>query len=225
MRIFYTSLLPGVFGMLRPIVIGSCVWLIACSTNPSEWEVVINRRVARIEVDASAVRSHEMVFSWIYYPVGDPELLEHERHEIIFETSRGDREVLRAPPTELLIGIKNGHSIDEVVQLLPGIHAQFVTSLLQGRAIHIRVVGPLGWKEAAKIISRWSSVDWVENSYRRAWGPVPAGQYGDFAVAAVGGSGVPGDYRLQVQAGDTVWARYVQPTGEVLSAWTTIPAQ
>ncbi|MHB1328988.1 MAG: hypothetical protein ACYC2K_12370 [Gemmatimonadales bacterium] len=130
--------------------------------------------------------------------------------------------MLRAPATELLVGVKSGSSADDVIQLLPSIHAQYVASLLQGRAVHIRVVGPLGWKEAERAISRWPPVDWVENNYRRAWGPVPAGQYSDYAVAAVGGSGEPGDYRLQVRPGDTVWARYVQPTGDVLSTSTVV---
>jgi hypothetical protein len=168
--------------------------------------------------------------------LADPERpwRQHERLEVILETSRGDREVLvrgsanvcrlRALQnydcTAFVISMDAGHAVDELSSLIEATGASIEFRFITGAgAVRLRE----GDLDAAMAKARtWPNVRSVEYSIAAQTGLVPGELvFTDTLLRLVRGDVVPLDGALQIAPGDEVRVRYRQPSGIDLVASET----
>ena len=205
----------------RGWLLAATLGFLGCATNPQRpTEVIIVRAVATLQFHPP---TDSVIVVDVLYETTEPRLLEMERSEIHFEASSGDKETVLAPPNEYIVGMLPGRSVEDFRAMLTQLDARYTRSLLHQMFVTL-VLGPYGRQQAEAVIAATPGVDYVEYSTRREimGGPFPTPTHA-FAAVTLGGSGAPGDHKLFVTSGDTVWARHAQPDGTLKSSFVVVP--
>lgn len=153
------------------------------------------------------------------------ELTTTSRVRLDVETSTGDRELAVGPPRSILLVMRAGHVIDEVLPRLESVGAQPGVSFFERRGTSLWLDAELSTsslREAATTIAGWPNVESsepVEDEF--VTHDVPSGgSHSEVIVVARTSTGrvIAGDGRVQIAPRGRLTVRYRQPDGTELSA-------
>lgn len=225
-----------------------CVWprrahavllvtiLFGCSegTGPKV-EVRPELRILSVDAFISVLRDSGFIEVWALPADSFYRVRRDERVPFTLATSSGDMETLHlwkalcGPALsfgceDLAIGIKSGHSAQELSALLETIPARFYHVGIFGDWAAVHVFGPERVARAIRLIGGHPAVLWVERS---GVGTVASNAVFASALSVTVPldfvSPVPSDGRVQARAGDRITLRYQQPGGAVLESVFQLP--
>lgn len=211
--------------VLYPIAIGLVGLVGACTSGPDyPPTVIVTPRVEYISLDFARVSEHNHLFAELWYHVDEPPLGPNELTRARFETSNGDHEDVLGPAEQFLVTLKPGFTFEDVKDRIASVGQ--VTAVLQGgTTFSVQVLRfDIDRREAHRILASWREVDEIRYEKRGDVSfPGMRPPYNSFVDIQTTPGGQPGDFKLRIAPGDTVWVTYENKVGPPVTGWGVVP--